>query len=111
MRTIQEILEQLRVDEVIPPGDLADYRLRVSAEFGFISQKLTDILKRKAGVWLEIRQRTETKSDKMADKIWDTTEDGRNEIEYRSVLKYLEKIMSAISTRLKIYEQESRNQF
>lgn len=107
---IKEIIDKIKTEEIIAPGDLAEYRLQLAAEYGFLSEKLSKILRQKPDIWLEIRQREQIGSDKLADKVWDSTDFGKDEMELRMSLKSIEKILSAISTRLQTYETEARLQ-
>lgn len=106
---INEIIKAVSEEKVIPPGTLADYRLRLAGESGRILERLEEILKLKADQWLEIRQREEIQSDKMADRIWDATDLGKEEMSIRMTLKRFEKILSAINSRLRIYEYEAKH--
>ena len=107
---LEETINRIR-EETVPPGELADMKLQLAAEYSHISGKLEQILRIKPDVWMEIRKREDVGSDKGADRIWEATEAGKDEMTYRLQLKKIEKVMSAIGTRLKIYEQESRNNF
>lgn len=81
--------------------------MRKSAEYAHFSEQLGDILETKANLWVGIRE--ETKSDKQADKAWDATPDGIQEMRLRLRLKALEKEMSAISSHLRVLDTEARN--
>ncbi len=107
---IEETLKRIQT-EVIPPGELADLKMQISAEFARVSGLLERILRMKPSAWLEIRQREEIKSDKMADRIWESTAAGLAEVSYKMQMKGIEKVLSAISTRLRIYESEARSHF
>jgi len=107
---LKTIIEKIKEQGVIPPGDLAEYRLWLAAEYGYLSEKLSQILKEKPERWLEIRQRSDTSSDKIADRLWETTDSGKEETTLKISLKTIEKLSSAISSRLKMYETEARLQ-
>ena len=65
------------------------------------------ILDKKPGVWLDIRG--EKNSDKATDREWQTTELGRRETKLKWQLKRIEKLSSALATKLRVMEQEARN--
>lgn len=109
--SIPELIEKIRNEEVITPGDLANFKLRLAAEYSFQSQRLTRILRLKADAWMEIRQREEITSDKIADRIWESTEVGKEEIEVKLYLKSLDKLLSSINARLRIYSDEVRHTY
>lgn len=91
------------------PGRLSEILVGLGAYFGNLSEELSEILVFKTDVWLELRGREGTKSDRSADRLWDATDKGKREIELRYTLKALEKLMSAIKTMLRTKEQEAQN--
>lgn len=105
---LEEIITKLK-EGGLSPGDLAELKTRLAAEFAFYAGQLEDILKRKPAQWIKLREFT--KSDASADRQYELTEDGKGEIIYRLRLKVVEKLMSAISTRLRVAEGEIRAQF
>jgi len=109
-KSLTEIIEKLR-NETHTPGELTEYHLWLSGEYAFWAGQLEEILKRKPQVWLSIRKQEEVKSDSRADKEYEKTEDGQNEIILKFRLKTMTKLMSAIRTRLEIVREEARNQF
>ena len=108
---LDQIINDVRSEKHLTPGNLADYRLRLAAEYGFMTDRLSKILQEKPKTWLEIRQRESIESDKMADRTWEASDLGLEETAIKMKLKSIEKIMSAILTRLHIYEQEAKNLF
>lgn len=103
----QEAIEKLK--DVSSPGELAELRQWFSGEYAFIAGQLEDILLLKPQKWLETREKV--KSDTQAEREWQATVEGKNELIWRLRLKAIEKAMSAIKTRLEIISGESRNQF
>jgi len=91
------------------PHELAENRLTLSGEYSRASEQLESILEKKPAIWSEIRKNV--KSDTSADRTWDGTEMGIHEMKLRMKLKRLEKQMSSISTMLRVFEAEARNQF
>ena len=108
---MDEILEKIKTDQIIPPGLLADYKMKLSAEYSFRSSKLEEILRQKPDAWLEIRQREEINSDKQADRLWEATAFGKEEMSLKMQLKRIDKVISSISTRLRIYDREAKSQY
>jgi len=88
---------------------LSQILVELSSWFATLGQELEDILVFKADRWMELRG--ELKSDKSADRKWDSEPLGKNEIRLRSQLKYLEKVISAIKMRLRIKEGESYGKY
>ena len=91
------------------PREIAEERYELAAEYGRMSTLLEAILERKAPMWQAMREKTE--SDKSADRAYEATQDGINEMKLRMALKRLEKMMSAGSSLLRVLEVEARNQF
>ena len=79
--------------------------VELTSYYATLAQEMEDILVFKADRWLDLRK--EQKSDKMADRLWDASPEGKSEIRLRSQLKYLEKTISAIKMRLRVKEGES----
>ena len=93
------------------PAQLAEERVELSAYYAHASKQLESILEQKPKVWLDIRQREGVKSAAEADREWEATEDGINEMKLKMKMKRMEKRMSAISSLLRVYEVEGRNQW
>lgn len=106
---IDEIIEMIRNNEVLTPGELAEYKLQLSAEYGYVIGLLDDILRKKPDEWVLIRNREDVSSDKQADREWEASENGKNEMSCKYTLKRIEKVMSGINTKLRAYEQEAKN--
>lgn len=91
------------------PHELAQRRVELSAEYGKYSEEMEGILTEKPKLWLMIRERV--KSDKAADREWDGTEMGLQEMRLRLRMKAIEKKLSAASSMIKVFEGEARNQW
>lgn len=91
------------------PGELVNIRLELSAEYGFLSEKLGEILIAKASSWKSLRE--QSKSATEAEKLWESSDFGRDEIRLRLQLKSFEKLMSAIRTKLEMSRHELFNQY
>lgn len=74
-----------------------------------LSEQLEEILSRRPQVWQKLREGT--KSDKAADRAYEGTESGIEEMKLRLRLKSLEKQMSASRSMLEVLSGEARNQF
>jgi hypothetical protein len=106
--TYEDITKELREGNP-SPGQLSDFQLQLSGEFGFISSRLEEILKAKPSIWLDLREKS--KSDAQADKKWEASERGIEETIYQLKLKAISKQMSAINSRLHIANMEARSQY
>lgn len=91
------------------PHKCAEDRARLAGEYSFLCSQLEEILSRKPSVWNTIRPNY--KSDTACERAYEATEDGINEIGLRLRLKSIEKMMSSMSSLIKIAEGEARNQF
>ena len=106
--TLREVLEKLR-NPATSPGELSEIQLHLSADYASKSVDLQEILVLKASRWPELRELKG--SDKQADRGWDATPEGVQEMGLRLQLKSCEKLMSSIKAHLRIKETEARNQF
>lgn len=106
---VKELLHEVVVGQA--PGKLADIRTELSAWLARFADELENILVFKADRWLEIRAKEGVKSDKMADRLWDATVEGKQEIHLRSQIKYIERVISSIRTQLRVKESESFGNF
>lgn len=82
---------------------------KLAGDYFFVCGQLEDVLKIKATKWNDIRQNAYTKSDKQADKIWDATENGINEMSLRLREKSIGKMMSALKSLIRIAEGQAKN--
>jgi hypothetical protein len=65
----------------------------------------------KAVKWATFRADPECKSDAKADRMWEATPEGLEEIRIRLKMKAWEKQMSAQGTMLRVMENEERTQY
>lgn len=91
------------------PRQLAEEIITLTSAYEIQSEQLADILADKPLTWAAIR--SGVNSDKAADRKWEETEEGREEITLRLKLKALEKAISAKKTMLRVLEGEARNQY
>ena len=89
------------------PGDLAEIGTQLSGYAYLIAEELKNIVVFEAERWLEIRKTAS--SDKMAEKLYDATDEGKETILLKFKLKYIERVISSINRRLKIAEGEAYN--
>lgn len=78
------------------PMEAVSARSVLAGYYAFYSEQLEDILVRKPNVWSKLREGC--KSDKQADREYEKTDDGINEIGLTMRLKRFEKMMSALKT-------------
>lgn len=93
----------------LSPHELAERRVELSAEYARDSEILISILEQKPELWRQIRERV--KSDKAADREWEASALGLDEMKLRLKMKASEKKMSAARTMLEVLEGEARNQY
>ena len=108
LMTLKEILNEI---PTASPGRLSELNVSLATYYERLSEQLADILVFKTDYWLELRKQEDVKSDKMADRLWDATDKGKDEIKIRYTTKGIEKVMSTIKTMLRTKENESRNQY
>lgn len=91
------------------PSLCAEYRAQLSGEYTFVDAQLEEIIIRKPFVWQELRKLN--KSDASTDRAYETTEDGIEEIKLSGKLKRMAKLMSGLSSLIKLAENTAHNQF
>lgn len=91
----------------LTPRELADFKIVLAGEYSFLSSQLEKILTRKPAIWNEMRKNHQ--SDKATEREYEATEDGINEMGLRMRLKSVEKLLSALSSSLRVAEGEARN--
>ncbi len=94
---------------VYSPPELAKLKMEVAGEYGFICSLLEKTLYQKAVQWGKLRATVKTNAE--ADRLWEASQDGINEMGYKLRLKAMERILSAISTTLRTAEVEKNNQW
>ncbi|MDD5068992.1 MAG: hypothetical protein PHN89_05370 [Candidatus Pacebacteria bacterium] len=106
MKEIAEI-EQIISDGIQSPQLAAELRIELSAKYSRECGRLEEILKVKPKIWLEMRKNT--KSDTSATRNWEGSELGTEEMIIRLRLKRLEKLISCLTSFLKVKENEAKN--
>lgn len=109
MLTLEHIEQEMAGDQLVP-GRLADYRVYLAALYSLRASEAQKILSVKPKVWLAYRQLATVKSSKEADHLWDATDSGQREIQLRWELRRIDKLSSALGSKLRIMEAEARNQ-
>ena len=89
------------------PHEYAERRVEITGEYSRASEQLETILIQKPELWLKIRDRV--KSDAQADKEWERTPMGVEEMVLRGRMKRYEKQLSSLRTMLEVLSQEARN--
>ena len=107
--TLEHITHYLKEDEGLNPHQLSQHLLWLAGEYAFQATGWERIQKEKPEVWLKLRD--QCTSDTQAERKWNKTESGINEIILRNKLRVIEKLMSSIKARLRVMESEARNQF
>lgn len=91
------------------PRNIAERRLDLSAEYSRYSDLLEKILLEKPRIWMEMRE--QCKSDKQADRMWEMSALGLDEMKYKLRCKAIEKKLSAARTYLEVLTGEANNQY
>lgn len=106
----KDIENELQIGGVTPQR-AADLRVILSGHYSHLSGQLEEILKVKPKIWIAIRGMARIKSDKAADREWEGTDQGLQEMSLRMNLKRIDKAISALSSLIRVKEGEARNQF
>lgn len=110
MEILKEVETKLRDGSLkTNPHECANLRARLSSEYSFYMGALEDILFKKPKEWNSLRPLY--KSDTAAEKAWEGTPMGLEEVALRMRCKRVEKLMSGLSSLIKIHEADARNQF
>lgn len=91
------------------PNEIADERLQLAYDHSLQGERLVKIKKMKAEMWPKLR--VNCKSDTQADRAWDATPEGLEEMELRMSMKSKELRMSALKTKIDVLNSEARNQY
>ncbi len=102
MQLTLENIESEMAGEGLVPGRLADFRVYLAALYSLRAAEMQDILTVKPSMWLDIRG--EKNSDKATDREWQATEKGGRETQLKWELRRIDKLSSAIATKLRVME-------
>jgi hypothetical protein len=109
MQLTIEHIEKEMAGTQLAPGQLADFRVYLAALYPLRAAEIQDILAVKPSMWLDMRGKKN--SDKATDREWQATEKGQRETQLKWELRRIEKLSSAIVTKLRVMEGEARNQY
>jgi hypothetical protein len=107
MQLTLEHIEQEMAGDTLVPGRLADYRVFLAALYSLRATEMQQILAVKPAIWLDIR--ADKNSDKATDREWHATEKGQRETQLKWELRRIDKLSSALASKLRIMEAEARN--
>ena len=108
MQLTLEHIEKEMAGELIP-GHLADFRIFLAALYSLRAAEMQSILALKPSTWLAIREHKT--SDKAADREWHATKSGARETQLKWELRRIDKLSSAIASKLRVMEGEAKNQY
>ena len=109
MKDNLKIVEERLREGGIQPEQCANFRALLSGEYSFWAGQQEDIIVRRAQNWPAMRLKH--KSDTSTQREWEGTPDGVNSVGIEIKLKRIEKMMSGLSSLLKLAEGQARNQF
>lgn len=89
------------------PGRAADLRVELSGQYSFLSGELEEVLRLKPAAWIALRKNERT--DKSCDRAWDASQEGLKEMSCRMRLKRIDKVISALTSFIRIKEGEAKN--
>ena len=93
----------------LSPHSMAEYRVILSAHHSRLDELLITILSRKPTIWNTLRPNL--KSDTAANRAYEATEDGLEEMKLRHQMKNITLMIGALSSMLRVKESEAKNQF
>lgn len=110
MDNITKIQEELKNGSLNnSPTLCSEYRAVLSGEYSFYAGLLEDIIVLRAKNWATMR--SNHKSDTSTQREWESTPDGVNFVGLEIKLKRIEKLMSGLSSLIKLAEGQAKNQF
>ena len=106
---IKIVQEKLRDGSLstLQPHEVARYKALLAGEYSFYISQLSDIVVRKPQNWLTLRGKC--KSDKQADRVFEGTLDGINELGLELKIKQITTMQSALSSILRLAELEAKS--
>ena len=107
MQLTVEHIEQEMAGAELSPRQVANFRVFLAAIFSLRAAEMQQILAVKPGIWLDMRG--EKNSDKATDREWQATEKGQRETQLKWEMKRIEKLSSALASKLRVMEGEARN--
>lgn len=107
MKELEQIEQELGPG--LSPHTAADYRVTLSGLYSRMSGELQDILAVKPMKWMMMRKEVKTNRD--ADMLWDGSSVGIREMQLKLQMKRIDKINSALSSFLRVSENEAKNNY
>lgn len=108
--TYEEALKIATEEEYYNDIDaLSRCRLVLAGEYAFRSTELIEILREKPAIVDKLRELV--KSDTAAERKWGKTEKGIREMEITRTLKLIDKVSSAVRSRIDILRGEAQNNY
>lgn len=105
MPSLEDIEKDLGT--TLSPHVAADYRVILAGYYSRFSGELQEVLATKPSRWMSIRKAVKTNRD--ADMEWDASELGLKELRLTMQMKRVDKIISSLSSFLRVAENEARN--
>lgn len=93
----------------ITPSNLSDKKMKMAIEYEKLGNRLIEVKTQKAYKIMEFISSGDTGSK--AESKWDSTPEGIEEMTLKIKMKGIEKLISAISTKLEVMNSESRNYY
>jgi hypothetical protein len=106
---LPEIIIRLKEDP--HPSELSHIKTYLSADYASRSMQLEEVLSKRDDEWFKLRDAEGCTSDKQADRAWEKTIDGKKERRLRLEMKAIEKMISAVSTRINVANHEMRGDY
>lgn len=114
-KTLNELSDEI---EHLTPAQTDLYRTQLAALYSLMSEELSEIEKKKAFYWLELKEKDDSGSprkkplsDKATDTLFDCSEIGQRRIELKYKTRSAEKMISALASHLRRMSEEARNNF
>ena len=90
------------------PITLAEFRVKLAHKYGVATDALTKIEIEKPTLWQKYKE--VSKTNKEADMMWEASDLGRQEKEWKANIKKIEKMMSSCKTLIDARNTEYFNQ-
>jgi len=103
---MKSLIEQMKNAE-LSPTELSEIHMKLAGEYAYKATELDALLIGKPEMWLALKENS--KSDTEANRKWDMTPEGIKENSLKLQMKSIEKMMSALKSRMRIKELEATN--
>jgi hypothetical protein len=88
------------------PHEAADKKVEMASLYSTLSEQLERILETKPKEWIALR--SNAKSAKEADRLWEGSEMGISEMKLKMKMDRVEKEISALNSFIRVSENEAR---